>query len=364
MNINRHNYEEYFILYLDNELSSDDRRMVEDFAEKNPDLKEDLDILLQSKLVPNNHITFAAKDELMRSTESTPIHSSNYEEWLLLYTDNELSKQQQEEVEKFVETTPLAKTDLELLQKAKLQPEEIIFPYKESLYRRAERVPVVSIRWWRIAAAAVLVLAMGITAITLVNNNSTNEKETGITLKSGPGEIENSTLTNITTDQQEPKNDSKKENENPEINSLAKKESDQKNSTPNPTKKFEIANNKSEDGNNNAIANNQPPTNNLPVPEYTADRQRNLDAVTDVINNEKSQTSTNKPEFAVTTGFTKPYINTVATGYSDETESDESKSKLRGLLRKATRFFERRTNIDATDDDDRLLIGGLAVKLK
>jgi hypothetical protein len=45
MNINRHNYEEYFILYMDNELDSDDRRMVEAFVLQHPDLKEELDIL-------------------------------------------------------------------------------------------------------------------------------------------------------------------------------------------------------------------------------------------------------------------------------------------------------------------------------
>jgi hypothetical protein len=65
MNISRHNYEEFFILYLDNELSIAERRMVEDFAEKNPDLKEEMDVLLQSKLVPNQNIIFKGKNELL-----------------------------------------------------------------------------------------------------------------------------------------------------------------------------------------------------------------------------------------------------------------------------------------------------------
>jgi hypothetical protein len=42
----------------------------------------------------------------------------------------------------------------------------------------------------------------------------------------------------------------------------------------------------------------------------------------------------------------------------------ERKNKLRGFFRKTTRLFERTTNISATDGDDRLLIGGLAVRLK
>jgi hypothetical protein len=37
MNINRHNYEEFFILYMDNELGSEDRRLVEEFVQKHPE---------------------------------------------------------------------------------------------------------------------------------------------------------------------------------------------------------------------------------------------------------------------------------------------------------------------------------------
>jgi cellulose synthase/poly-beta-1,6-N-acetylglucosamine synthase-like glycosyltransferase len=46
--------------------------------------------------------------------------------------------------------------------------------------------------------------------------------------------------------------------------------------------------------------------------------------------------------------------------------NNESKNrKLRGFFRKATRVFEKRTNISATDDnEERVMIGALAVKLK
>jgi hypothetical protein len=37
---------------------------------------------------------------------------------------------------------------------------------------------------------------------------------------------------------------------------------------------------------------------------------------------------------------------------------------LKGFLRKATRVFEKRTNIQTTTDDDKLLIGAFAVSLK
>ena len=44
-------------------------------------------------------------------------------------------------------------------------------------------------------------------------------------------------------------------------------------------------------------------------------------------------------------------------------EKSSGNKGLRGFLRKVTRTFEKRTNIKATDDDDRLLIAGLSIKM-
>ncbi len=42
MKITRHNYEEYFLLYVDNELKTEERKVVEDFIRENADLGEEL----------------------------------------------------------------------------------------------------------------------------------------------------------------------------------------------------------------------------------------------------------------------------------------------------------------------------------
>ena len=62
MNISRHNYEEFFILYMDNELLPEERRAVEAFIELHPDLKEELDLLQQFKVKPESVIVFIGKD--------------------------------------------------------------------------------------------------------------------------------------------------------------------------------------------------------------------------------------------------------------------------------------------------------------
>jgi hypothetical protein len=158
MKINRHNYEEYFILYADNELSSDDHRMVEEFANLNPDLKDELDTYLSTVLLPDTFVGFENKEELHR-----------YDESLISYIDNELLAAEKTEFEKLVNATPFLQNELELYRKTKLQPEtNIVFENKSVLYRSTER-KVVRMTWVRWAAAAVILLAVSITAVTVFN---------------------------------------------------------------------------------------------------------------------------------------------------------------------------------------------------
>ena len=186
MNINRHNYEEFFILYMDNELGSDDRSMVEAFVLQHPDLKEELELLLQYKLSPDIEILFPGKEELIKVNGETPITLTNYQEWLVLYIDNELNANQRKEVDKFITNNPSIQEELALFQHTKLLPEQIVFTGKESLYRKEEKVRALPVRWWRAAAAAVLLIGIGITTAVIVNRKPSVKND--LTKGSGAGE--------------------------------------------------------------------------------------------------------------------------------------------------------------------------------
>src|SRR5262245_31256432 len=113
----------------------------------------------------------------------------NYEEWLTAYIDDELSEDERADAEKFIAGNPSIQRELNLLQRAKLQPETIIFPYKESLYRREERARIISIRWQRrIAVAAALLLTVSTTTILVMNNKKGTGTKIEVALKGGPKE--------------------------------------------------------------------------------------------------------------------------------------------------------------------------------
>jgi hypothetical protein len=371
MNITRHNYEEYFILYMDNELSSDKRRMVETFVQIHPDLKEELDILLQYKLVPDNNIVFDGKKELMKVQGESPITLSNYEEWLVLYMDNELTADQRKTVEQFIVVNPAVKKEADLLLRTQLQPEKIVFANKEVLYRKEEKVrPVL---WWR-AAAAILILALGLTSVIVFNKKGNGSKDD---IARVPVTEQNATKeSNVATNKNSSNEEVKEENKQTQVPVISNSVQNAVAGTLRPannttaTKKNNVIPVRVNDNIQTPIKNNEEvmadnrPSNNLPQPL----NNRN------VINNDAANKTIANVNIPKEANIAKdPLTNTVVTTNNPQPsdiiqagfdESSSKKSKLRGFFRKVTRTFEKRTNIDPTENDEKLLVGGLAIRLK
>lgn len=66
MNLTRHNYEEYFLLYVDGELADTDRLAVEAFLQEHPDLGEEMDDLRRTVLSPADDVFTIDKTLLYR----------------------------------------------------------------------------------------------------------------------------------------------------------------------------------------------------------------------------------------------------------------------------------------------------------
>ena len=367
MNIDRHNYEEFFILYMDNELSSAERSKVELFVKEHADLAIELEMLQQTRLVADSSLVYKGKNSLLKTAADSEINMNNYEEWLLLYTDDELTIEQEIAVENFAITHPEAKKELDLLQKTKLQADDtILFFDKSSLYRSEEKERrAVGIRWWRIAAAAALLFAISITGFLLSNKKSSTDP-----IASGPTEVPpvKKALPALSTGLEAKKNIAPVKNNEAFVknNAASNKETRPKTRDTKNTNTIipkEIKNNQPDI----AVAQKEK-GNNLPAPVYNPNMKEKVSPVEDFAVARKNVLTNSKeinPHASVTSGTPQSFIQTGNTLTSDEPEQEMTakKTKFRGLLRKITRTFEKTTNIKATDEQDRLLVGGLAIRL-
>ena len=151
-NINRYNYETYFLLYVDNELSAIEKNSVDEFVQSNPDLGEELVMLLQTILqkdgiLLNNKMSLYKKEPLL----------SDLQEKLLLHLDNELNEVEKNQVSALIASSTTVSEEWDKIKSAKFFPENtIIYEDKKSLYR-TEKGRLVFLPWRKLLAAAILV---------------------------------------------------------------------------------------------------------------------------------------------------------------------------------------------------------------
>ncbi|HEX8357897.1 MAG TPA: hypothetical protein VF610_10810 [Segetibacter sp.] len=169
MNINRHNYEEFFLLYVDRELDNNARLQVEKFLEENPDMAAELETFKQLTL-DDAPVLFNNKSVLYKQEHG--ISLSNYEEYFLLLVDDELSATEKEDVEKFVLQHPQLQKQFTQLQQTKLMPPTLSFKGKAALYRREKIRRIIPIAWARFTvAAAVMALAFSVWMFNKADNH-------------------------------------------------------------------------------------------------------------------------------------------------------------------------------------------------
>ncbi len=156
MNINLNNYEEYFLLYADKELSREERTEVDHFIKQHPELKEEFEMIRSTIMEPE---TFQLNDKsfLLRSTGTEFINKANCEEIFVLYHDGELSEEENRQTNEFLVKHPELNDDFLLISQATIEADTVSFPDKQSLLRREPSGITGRIILFRsMAAAAVL----------------------------------------------------------------------------------------------------------------------------------------------------------------------------------------------------------------
>ncbi len=146
--IHRGNYEEWFLLYTDNELSNKQKKAVEAFIAENPDLNKELELLFATKCIDDNNISASFKESLFKNET---------DEALLLYIDNELTSDARKALEKKITQDALLKQSLLELENTICIPDkEIVLKDKAALYKDEKSAPrpLLFNRFIRYAAAA------------------------------------------------------------------------------------------------------------------------------------------------------------------------------------------------------------------
>ncbi len=356
--INRNNYEEYLLMYLDGELSPGDSKAVELFLKDNPDLEEELALLKQTLLVPEEKIVFSGKESLYKKEQG--ISLGNYSEYFFLYIDNELDAGERTAVETFVLQHPQLQDEFTLLKQTVLPAEQIVFTNKAVLYRKEEKrrpVVVISLRWASLAAAVMI----GLVALLIFNNDDEIKPMAGT-----PGKEVTPT---VTPGKVQPGNTS---TEQPANNTVIAAGNNENTSNKNIAQPLKVQTT-DKDVQEPVIAHNyQPQDQQAPVLTGITNPVANAGdpVVTPSLSPDPGTKATNTVEPAVDNN-TNTYVQPVV--YTEELDTDKDKSlyvgalevnpdKVRGFFRKATRFLSNKVkNKEDENTNGKLKIANMEV---
>ncbi|CAN5800292.1 hypothetical protein BH11BAC7_BH11BAC7_05470 [soil metagenome] len=157
--INETNYEEYFVSYVEGLLNANEKAEVEKFLLQFPAKREELELLQQAILFPDETIVFEHKDSLRKSVL---VGAENFEEMAIASVEGLLNSEEEKAVMISLAANPEQQKAYALYQQTKSTADaSVIFEEKESLKRKDRGA-----FWWmmdtRFAAAAAIALLVGI----------------------------------------------------------------------------------------------------------------------------------------------------------------------------------------------------------
>jgi len=164
MNINRNNYEEYFLDFVEGNLNDKQIKEVKLFLVQNPDLKNELNDFKIVKLIPEN-LVFPEKEFIKKKSDRdvVEINNSNYHYYFVAKIENDLSEDQIKVLEKYLSDKPDKQKEFEVYQKSILKPEKnLIFFDKDILKKNIVKKSGFRRILPYISAAASLLIIFGI----------------------------------------------------------------------------------------------------------------------------------------------------------------------------------------------------------
>ena len=161
MEINQHNYEHYFLMYIDNELSGEEMAAVNDFIMQHPNYANKLEALQQLKISPDTFI-YENKFSLYKLSEQ--------DEQCITYLENEMTNEEKASFESEISTDIYLQTNVKQWQATFITPPttiEIDPNFKNSLYKKSAQIKPLWAnatfkRWASVAAILVVVIGFNL----------------------------------------------------------------------------------------------------------------------------------------------------------------------------------------------------------
>jgi anti-sigma factor RsiW len=356
------NYEEFFILYLDNELSAARRQEVEAFLLAHPELEGEMEALRATLLEPEEPVSF---DKQSLFAASMQLQSSD--EDLLLYLDGELEESRRKAMElELALNEPLQHQYAGLLQ-ARLDREELVpHPYKQSLYRHERR----RLPWLRVAAALLILAGAGALVLTTAPSGTTTVPGTASlpSTSTSPASLASATGNTSTplqaadANRELPERSERTTGEGAVSTAAVNRTAPKSSTTPSPVTAALAALQTSLPAGKENSTEEDPSLDRTNALAYTQ-------AIQPVELHEGQETGMVLPSAqpnslsSVTSGAQARITDT----HAEETEGDGKKGSLKSFFRKATRVIAKTAGLDRpsdSDDDKEVLISALTVKLK
>lgn len=155
MQIDRSNYEIWFIDWLDGNLDSHQVEQLNLFLNENPDLKREFNELTPV-IIKYSDSHFKNKEALMKS--QSDLSDSQFDYLSVAFLENDLAAEQKKELLEIAEQNTDRKRSFYLIQKTRIAPVSSIYKHKSQLLRRTPMQKVIRLSVIGLSAAAVITL--------------------------------------------------------------------------------------------------------------------------------------------------------------------------------------------------------------
>lgn len=171
MEINRNNFEAFFLDYWEGNLSAIQKESLAIFLENNPDLRDqftDYQEVSDVNLVADESIVYNSKN-LLKKNEFQPvgnINQKNWETFVIASLEDDLTPKEREAFRKFVLLNPQISKIIDQYRKVYLKPDySVVFPDKGEIKKSISLSFPSKIVRWSMAAAAAIILGFTIFSV-------------------------------------------------------------------------------------------------------------------------------------------------------------------------------------------------------